>query len=84
MNKAKVEKKLTRIMKIARKIWLRYVDGLEEKGNEKIKETGYLTMTIFRGTSWFGSYCEDKDMRKENQVDTIMFTEGGKDEVENR
>ena len=82
MTKAKAEKKITRLMKILRKVWFKYVDSLEETGNEKIKETGYLTVTIFRETSWFSSYVKEEEMRKENQVNVVMFTKGGKDEVE--
>ena len=81
MTKAKVERKLTRRIKAIRKIWLKYLDSLDDDGNEIEKENGYLSICIFREHTWFNSYVTEKECKKENQVDIIIHFSGGKHEV---
>ena len=83
MTKAKVEKKLVRRIKAIRKIWLKYLDSLDDKGNEVEKENGYLNICIFRECTWFNSYVDRKEFKEENQVDIIIHFSGEKHEVAN-
>ena len=76
MTKKKIERILTRKMKRIRKLWLKYIDSLPEEGNEKQKETGYLTMCIFRRHFWFNSFLEEGAIRGKDKVDcTVSFKE---------
>ena len=49
MDKKEVEKKLKSLAKKAQKIYLEYLDSLEED-NEIGKEEGYLDITIWRSS----------------------------------
>ena len=81
-KKEKTEKKITFLLKLIRKIWLKYVDSLDEKGNEIVKEEGYLSLTVFRRDMWFNSYVEESKMREEDNIDITIFFKEGKNEVE--
>lgn len=85
MTKAQAIKKITRLLKSIRKVWFEYLDSLDEKGNEKAKTSGYLSLTIFRTNCWFNSYNQVEEMKKENQVYTVIYPKGNGDgdEVEN-
>ena len=73
MNKKRTEKILTRRIKAIRKIWLKYVDSLPEKGNEEVKRSGYLTIAIFRTSLWFNSCVDRTKIKKEDSVDVTLF-----------
>ena len=72
MTKKRIERILTRKIKKIRKLWLKYVDALPEEGNGRLKEKGYLSIAVFKGSLWFNSSGECKD----NVDCTIFFKEG--------
>ena len=68
MDKKEVEKKLKSLAKKAQKTYLKYLDSLEEEGNEIGKEEGYLSIAIFRDSIHIDSTCDETELKKENQI----------------
>lgn len=68
MDKKEVEKKLKSLAKKAQKIYLKYLDSLEEEGNEVGKEEGYLSIAIFRDSIHIDSTVDEKELKEENQI----------------
>ena len=73
LTKEEVEKKLIRLARKMKKIYLEYLDSLEEEGNEAGKKEGYLAMAIFRESIHFNSTREDTELKEENQIDWHEF-----------
>lgn len=69
MNKTKVEKKLKALIRKVQKTYLKYLDSLEEEGNEDGKARGYLSVAIFRDSVSFNSTVNEKELKAENQID---------------
>lgn len=68
LTKEEVEKKLIRLARKMKKIYLEYLDSLEEEGNEIGKEEGYFSVAIFRDTISFDSTTDDTELKEENQI----------------
>ena len=68
MKKARVEKKLVKLVIRMKKIYLKYLDSLEEEGNELGKKEGYLSVTIFRDSMSINSTNDKMELKKENQI----------------
>ena len=83
MTKARAEKRILFLYMLIRKTWFKYLDSLDNEGNEKAKQEGYLSLAIFRANGWFNSYNKEEDMKKENQVHITVYNHGGKYEVDN-
>jgi hypothetical protein len=68
LTKEEVEKKLRRLARKMKKIYLEYLDSLEEEGNKIGKEEGYFSVAIFRDTISFNSTPDDTELKEENQI----------------
>lgn len=68
LTKEEVEKKLIRLARKMKKIYLEYLDSLEEEGNEIGKEEGYFSVAIFRDTISFDSTPDNTELKEENQI----------------
>jgi hypothetical protein len=68
LTKEEVEKKLIRLARKMKKIYLEYLDSLEEEGNEIGKEEGYFTVAIFRDSIHINSTTDDTELKEENQI----------------
>lgn len=68
MDKAEVEKKLIRFTRRMKKIYLKYLDSLEEEGNKIGKREGYLSIAIFRDGIHMNSTTDDMELKEENQI----------------
>lgn len=68
MDKEEVEKKLWALAEEAQKIYLEYLDSLEEEGNEIGKDEGYLNMVIFRDSIHITSTTQETELKEENQI----------------
>ena len=69
MKKEEVEKKLKSLIKKVQKIYLEYLDSLEEESNEIGKEEGYLSVTIWRDSIGIDSTHMEGELKEENQID---------------
>lgn len=69
MRKTEVEKKLVKLARKMKKIYLEYLDSLEEEGNEIGKKEGYLTVAIFRDSISVGSTHDNAELKEENRID---------------
>ena len=68
MNKTKVTKKLERKVKAIRRLWIKYLDSLPSEGNEKGKEKGYLSISVWRDSYDVSSTIDNTKLKGENQV----------------
>ena len=75
MDKEEVEEKLWALAEEVQKTYLKYLDSLEEEGNEIGKEEGYLCIVIFRDSINVDSTHDEKELKKENQIDLFGCTE---------
>lgn len=74
MDKEEVEEKLWALAEEVQKTYLEYLDSLEEEGNEIGKEEGYLCIAIFRDSISVDSTHDEKELKKENQIDLFGIT----------
>lgn len=68
MNKEKTEKKLKSLAKKMQKAYLKYLDSLEDEGNEIGKAEGYLSLSIFRDSLHINTTIEKTELKKEYQI----------------
>lgn len=75
LTKEEVRKKLIKLARKMKNIYLEYLDSLDEEGNEIGKEEGYFAVAIFRDTIHINSTTDDTELKEENQISWWTYDE---------